>query len=296
MPGGLTLEYALRHKTRKPHAIPLALLAPLLPPRALPKRPVFVIGCPRSGNTVLYQLLRRTPGVATLGREGHVFWDTFHHPRTVGWESNALAPEDIRRFERRYLAWAIRLLAGRGRFLDKTPKNVLRLPYLDALFPDAHYVFVHRDGRAVVSSLVVGWRNRSTRGYALPQDFTVPGLPPRQWHYILIPGWRELNGRPVEEITARQYLACADAMLSFAPTLPADRRTEVRYEDLVADPGAELERILRETGLPVDGAAARARAIVRREDPAKWRSRTPDEVERVLPLLAPMLERMSYST
>src|SRR6266513_1529078 len=115
----MTLEYALRRKRRMLRAVPLILLAPALPPRRLPQQPVFIVGCPRSGNSVLVEVLKLIPGIATIGHEGHVFWDTFHTPAAVDWESNALGPKDIRWFERRYLAWVIPALTGSGRFMDK---------------------------------------------------------------------------------------------------------------------------------------------------------------------------------
>jgi hypothetical protein len=290
----MTLEYALRHK-RTPQALPLVLLAPVLPPRKLPERPIFVVGCPRSGNTVLFQLLRTLPEVATIGHEGHILWDTFHPLEAVDFRSHALGPDDIRSFERRYLAWIIPALSRKGRFLDKTPRNVLRLPYLDALFPDARYVFVRRDPRGSVSSLIVGWRRQQVRGSHLHEPFQVQGAPERRWFYLLTPGWRELNGMTVEEVCAHQYLACQEAIDAFVPGLPAERHTEVRYEDLLADPVAEVKRIAEAVDTRFDPSSADAlRGIVRPDPPDKWRSRTPEEIERVMPLIAPELERLGY--
>ena len=290
----MTLEYAMRQK-RTPQAVPLVLLAPLLPPRKLPERPIFVVGCPRSGNTVLFQLLRLLPGVATIGHEGHVLWDTFHPPERAGWDSHALGPDDIRWFERRYLGWIIPALAGRGRFLDKTPRNVLRLPYLDALFPDARYVFVRRDPRGAISSLIVGWTGQKVRGWHLPEPFQVQGVPERRWFYLLTPGWRKMNGRPVEEVCANQFLACQRAIASFTETLPSDRWTDVRYEDLLQDPVAQVKRIAEDLNAPFDPASGDAiRAIVRPDPPDKWRTRTPEEIERIMPLIEPTLESMGY--
>jgi LPS sulfotransferase NodH len=291
----MTLGYALRRKRRMFRALPLILLAPALPPRPLPERPIFIVGCPRSGNSVLVEVLRLIPGIATIGHEGHVFWDTFHPPSAVAWESNALGPSDIRRFERRYLAWVIPALTGSGRFMDKTPRNAIRLPYIDALFPDAHYIFIRRDPRGSISSLITGWRSQNVRGWHLPEPFGVKGVPPRRWYYLLTPGWRKLDGASVEEACARQYLACEEAIQAFTSTLPAGRWTDVRYEDLVNDPVREVERVAQELGMPFDPASEdRIRGIVRTDSKEKWRSRTPDEIERIMPLIEPTLERLGY--
>ncbi len=291
----VNLRPALRRNRR---AIPLVLLAPVLPPRKLPPRPVFVIGCPRSGTSVLFSLLRANPALASIGQEGHVLWESFHHPREHGWRSNALGPGDVRSFERRYLAWAIGVLARPrgGRFLDKTPRNSLRLPYLDALFPDARYVFVQRDGRATVSSLVVAWREREHPAYVLPVPFTIPGIPERHWHFSLPPGWRAFDGRPLEDVCAHQYTTATEAILGFRAGLPAGGFADVRYEDLLADPAAQMQEVHQALDVPfTDAEARRARQEVRAPSgPEKWRTATPGEIERVMPAIAPMLERTGY--
>jgi hypothetical protein len=277
-------------------AIPLALAAPVLPPRSMPKRPIFVVGCPRSGTTILFRLLEAAPGVATIRSEGHALWETFHHPREHGWESNALGRDDVGRIERRYVAWAIRLLAGGGRFVDKTPRNVLRLAYLDAMFPDATFVYLYREGRAIVASLYERWiRKGAGAPYRLPGGFAVEGLPEGVWWFVLPPGWRALNGRPLEEVCAFQYVRSVEAMLEFAPRLAAGRLVEVRYEDLCRAPVPTLRDLLARLELTTpEELLLRAKEIVRPlPDEPKWHSRA-REIEAVLPVIGPMLDRTGY--
>ena len=66
----MTLEYALRRKRRMLRAVPLILLAPALPPRRLPQQPVFIVGCPRSGNSVLVEVLKLILGPLHLNLLG----------------------------------------------------------------------------------------------------------------------------------------------------------------------------------------------------------------------------------
>jgi hypothetical protein len=174
---------------------------------------------------------------------------------------------------------------------------VLRLPYLDALFPDARYVFIRRDPRGAISSLIVGWHRQQVRGSHLPVPFQIQGMPERRWFYLLTPGWRELNGRTVEEVCARQFMICQEAIERFTANLPSDRWTDVRYEDLLVDPVSEVRRIAAAVGTRFDPAPAAAdaiRAVVRPDPPDKWRDRTPEEIEHILPIIQPLLERMGY--
>ncbi len=89
--------------------------------------------------------------------EGHVLWDEFHHPRLQGWGSDALAADDVTGRERAYVHTAIRLWTRGARFVDKTPESCLRVPYLDALFPDATFVFLRRRAAIVVGT--IWWLN-----------------------------------------------------------------------------------------------------------------------------------------
>ncbi|HEV3471638.1 MAG TPA: sulfotransferase, partial [Actinomycetota bacterium] len=62
------------------------------------------------------------------------------------------------------------------RLLDKTPRNALRVPFVDALFPDARYIYLQRDGRENVNSLINAWRTPRYRSYELPQEHSIPGV------------------------------------------------------------------------------------------------------------------------
>jgi hypothetical protein len=290
-----TLGAAWRHRKA---AIPIALASFALPPRRLPERPIFVIGCPRSGTTLLFRLLRKLPDVVSIGTEGHALWETFHHPRDRNWRSSALDADDVGGLERRYVAWAIALLAGRGRFVDKTPRNVLRLPYLDAMFPDATFVFLYRDGRSIVSSLYERWIWRGAHSHQrVPRGFAVSGLPERTWAFVLPEGWEAMNGRPLEEVCAFQYLRSLEAMLECRPALAPERLVEVRYEDLCRSPEPVLGDLLDRLDLAgSDEFLGLARQEIRPlpEEP-KWRRERGREIAAVLPIIRPMLERTGYA-
>src|SRR5215208_1631386 len=193
-------------------AQPLSLI---LPRAEAPEKPVFVIGCPRSGTSILLHLLLQSAELRSVQSEGHILWQPYHHPKRRGWDSDALGSEDVSDREREYVNLAIRLVVRDRRFVDKTPENCLRIPYLRALFPDASFVFLHRRGADNVSSLMEGWRARPRFvTYRLPER--LEGLGPmsgNRWSFVLIPGWRDLRFSPLEEICARQYVACNEAAL-----------------------------------------------------------------------------------
>jgi hypothetical protein len=94
---------------------------------------------------------------------------------------------------------------------DKTPLNTLYLEWLDAMFPDACYVHVLRDGRAVVESLVRNWGDLNDEA-SLLKGCEI---------------WRERVHR------ARRFCA----------SRARGRSIEIRYEELVDDPGSTLVRV-----------------------------------------------------
>ena len=280
-------------------------LSRLLPDPGPPARPILIVGCPRSGTTLLLQGLLCSPGLGSVQSEGHILWDEFHHPRDRGWDSDALAASDVTEREREYIHRAIRLVVRGRRFVDKTPESCLRISYLDELFPDATFVFLRRRGTDNVSSLLEAWRARPRFvKYRLPEPLT--GLGPfsgNQWSFALVPGWRDLRDVPLEEICAQQYVACNDAVLDARDALDPARWIDVAYEDLVADPERELRRVFAALDVPFAEQAALyaadfpgnvTRTSLSAPETGKWRDRNPDEIERIRPLLAATEARLGY--
>ncbi len=300
--------------------------------------PVVLLGAPRSGTTVLFEALGRSSGLWSLGTESHGILEGPFHPSRRGWESNALSGEDLdgptaaslraafrervqpgdlwRAKERRraggrgpaYGAARVGVLlrrrAGRVRLLEKTPKNCLRIPFLRALLPDATFVFLRRDGRPTVSSLMDGWRAPDTyETYEVPEPLRMPGYDGSRWCFVLPPGWRGMAERPLEEVCALQWRACVEGVLAHLPALrDAGAVHEIAYEDLVARPREVLEGTLRRLGLPWeegilpgDGRLEVVNAVTA-PDPEKWRRRNGAAVERILPLIADAQRALGYGT
>jgi hypothetical protein len=173
--------------------------------------------------------------------------------------------------------------------LEKTPKNSLRVPFLARVFPQARFIYLYRDPRQVLSSMIEAWTTGRFRTY--PQ---LPGWTGASWSLLLVPGWRELIGRPLHEIVAAQWNAATRLLIDDLEGLPAERRTIARYDALLADPAAEIRRLCSATGLDWEdeaGVALRlSRYTVTAPDADKWR-RHSAEIDAVLPSLAEQVAR-----
>lgn len=255
-------------------------------------RPVFIVSPPRSGSTLLFETLARSPDACTIGGESHrviegiAGLDVDHEGR----DSNRLTaadatPEVVATLRARFHGAAFdrarRTPQGRFRLLEKTPKNALRIPFLAKVFPDAHFVYLYRDPRESLASMLEAWESGGFRTYP-----KLPGWSGLPWSLLLVPGWRALVGRPLPEVVAAQWEAATSILLDDLDAIPADRRTVARYDALVADPAAEVERLCAAIGFgwdePLGATLPLARHTVSEPKADKWRRR---EAE-LLPVLA----------
>lgn len=266
-------------------------------------RPVFIVCPPRSGSSLLFETLARARHVFTVGGESHRIIEDIEAlgPEAHGFESNRLDAADATAMNvealRTRLLEALRDRDGRAatakdlplRMLEKTPKNALRVPFFAKAFPEARFVFLQRDVREVLSSMIEAWESGRFRTY--PQ---LPGWSGLPWSLLLVPGWRELIGKPLHEIVARQWAATTQALLDDLEALPADRRVITRYDALLADPAGEVRRLCAILGFDWDGEITGdlplSRHTITQPAKDKWR-RHEREIESVMPALQSLVDR-----
>src|ERR1043166_7143181 len=136
------------------------------------ERPVFIVAPPRSGTTLLFEILAQAPALWTIGGESHVVIESIPklQPAAKGWDSNRLTADDADpETVRRLVDGFVSLLRDRDgkrpaaamtlRFLEKTPRNCLRIPFLDAAFADARFIYLFRQPVETVSSMLDAWRS-----------------------------------------------------------------------------------------------------------------------------------------
>jgi hypothetical protein len=270
------------------------------------ERPVVILSAPRAGSTLLFETLAQARDLYTIGGESHALIESIDRLRPGGGsvESNRLtaadATPDLVDELRRRFAGELRDRSGRApaggepvRLLEKTPKNALRVPFLLEIFPDARFVFLHRDPRANLSSIIEAWRSGGWVTYRQLPEWD------GEWSLLLPPGYPALRGRPVEEIAAFQWIEANRTILDDLGSVPQDRWTTVRYEDFIADPRQETRRLLEFAGLVADdtletylaGGLPLSRYTQSAPDPEKWR-RNEDAIRRVLPAVADVAQRL----
>jgi len=279
----------------------LRAIAPALPRRPAPLDPIFVIGAPRSGTTLVFEVLDRSPATSSLGRESHLLWDMFHPVSSSFCGSQALRPSDATDRERRVLNWCIHAIAGDRRYLDKLPRNALRVEFIRALFPTAWIVCITRDGRDVTSSLMTAWRSGRSFGPSFPPPvpLEISGYAGRTWQFIVPPGWEEYaTGRSLAEVCAFQWIAANRAIVEARERLGCDRWAQLRYEDLVSRPRETVEGLFAVLGLPTDEVVEHSdttATAVTPPRPGKWKIENGEAIQGILPMIEPMMSRLGYS-
>jgi hypothetical protein len=163
------------------------------------------------------------------------------------------------------------------------------VPFLAQVFPEAHFVYLYRDPRQTLSSMIEAWQSGNFRTY-----HELPGWHGLPWSLLLVPGWRELNGRSLPEIVAAQWERTTRILLDDLDALPAERRHVVRFDTFLADPDGQMRQLCGDLGLAWDRALAGAlplsRYTVSPPDAEKWR-RHADLIAPLLPALQDTIDR-----
>lgn len=306
------LTYAVRalqaHGTGMLHTPPASTTAAARKSATKPlyiEKPVFIVAAPRSGSTLLFETLAQARGIHTFGGEAHALVEALPQlrPHTPGVDSNRLtavhAGEAVRTHVLSELRGSLRdrdnhrPLEAPVRFLEKTPKNALRIPFFDAIFPDVRFVFLWRDPRENISSIMEAWRSGGWRTYPALPGWDGP------WSMLVPPGYQALRGRPLEEVAAFQWSRTNQIILDDLERLPAERWMALSYAGFLADPVAATRRICAFAGVDFD-ERLQARLsqplplsahTLTPPDPDKWRSNE-TQINRVLPALQPLLDRL----
>lgn len=248
--------------------------------------PVFLVGFPRSGTTLLQQVLAGHPDIATLEEQDN-FRDAqapllFKPGALERWST---VPEaelgDLRR------AYWLRVERGLTKesslavYVDKLPMNLAVLPLIHLLFPQARIIFALRDPRDVIVSC---FRSRFMLNAAMYQFLSL-------------------------ETAARYYDAVMGVAEVSRERLPLALHV-LRYEDLVDDLQGEAEKLIAFLGLPwtdevLKYAETAGRRSVRTPSATQvirpiyksaigqWR-RYEQELAPVLPMLDPWVRKFGY--
>jgi hypothetical protein len=189
--------------------------------------PIFVLSLPRSGSTLVEQILASHPMIEGAGELPDIQALSRRLKREPGGYPGALAalePAQITALGEAYLeSTRVHRKLGRPFFVDKKPANLHHVGLIHLILPNARIVDVRRHP---VACCLSGFKNHFT------------------------------TARPNLAEFGRFYREYVELLAHFDSVLPGCIH-RVIYEDLVADPEREVRRLLDYLGLPFDEACLR---------------------------------------
>lgn len=266
--------------------------------------PIFLIGNYRSGTTITQKLIGLHPDIVT-----------WYEPRTL-WlyadparRHDEFAASDATQKVTRYIRgqfFKYQKRNGGRQIMENTPSNVLRVPFVYEIFPEATYLYITRNPFSCISSIEIKWQKTKTLAgirrslsvtpvtqlhhYAgafikqivfkkiLKRKYT-PTYGPR---YIGIDQDQKKHGQL--RVIARQWARGNRKAREDLARLGNGRVLSLRYEDLIQDPEAVLRRIYDHCGLSCDDNIVRAaKEMVDPGRQEKWRRLDREELNAILP-------------
>jgi sulfotransferase family protein len=278
--------------------------------------PIFIAGTGRCGSTLFHRILARHPETGWLSPynevlptqtwlsalsnlyrtplperlrearafpkpfESYRFWE--HHLPGFSRRDRPLTADDVPEEGIEPVRRAVaKVLSAqrRPRFLGKVT-GWSRIEYLDRIFPDARFIVLKREHRAVVSSWAqAGWLDVTS------------DLGSERWQWGHVPGqyrrlWQELGGGPILSAALKVQLDLDDIERN-VERVP-DRCLELQFEDLITRPRESLRAVTEFCGLGWNDRWEAEVSRLRFHDPTgKWkRYLSEDEGERLLEFFA----------
>jgi hypothetical protein len=197
-----------------------------------PKRPVFIIGSPRSGTSIFNKMLSLHPEIANLS-EAIDIWEPndrkdpqCDHVKTKK-DVNA---RDTKRIKNTF--GFFQFVRNRKVFMNKNPRNSVRIDYINAIFPDAKFIHIVRDGRAVVNSIIKIIDRENFRKQQPLGAFCKPDP------------WRDLPSMPPIERHSHQWTRILATINQAKSSISSSVWYEMRYEDLCLRPRELMKDVL----------------------------------------------------
>lgn len=236
------------------------------PSRESTTRPIFILGTGRSGTTVLGTILSLHRDIAYLNEPKLLWHEAFADEDVIGSYSDTpgrlilgaddASPEVAESLRRMYSAYLA--VTGTTRVVDKYPELVFRVNFVRAMFPDAKFVLIVRNGLHTSESIAEWSARHGVESGGRRHDWW--GADDRKWHVLI-----DELGHRLPEMGREQLLRIDQHPLrgaiewtltmQVAVDLLARHPTHLmslRYEDLVTEPVHELRRIFAFCGLAPD--------------------------------------------
>jgi len=291
---------------------------------------VFIAGSPRSGTTLLANLLGRHPAIG-VRYEPYYVWERYFALRP----DDVLTREDADDKVIRYISKSFhnyREKTGNKIIIDKSPRSSLRISFIKRIFPGSKWVHIIRDGRDATLSIYKRWQlmdnitgdNKYSKGAF---EYLADRLSYEKfftdklrflWHetHTLLKyrqllsklrwdgetGWgprfneyrQILKTHSRLEFCAHQWLACINSVEQDIAAGNINDTLTVHYEDLIKDGPATLTNILNFLGCQYTKELY-SDTVLRLDNTQKWiKGFSSEQLQKLHPIITPRLVELGY--
>lgn len=259
------------------------------------RRPIFIVGSPRSGTTFLgscigelSEISYHFEPVATKAAARYVYNQEWDFAKAKG-------------IYQRVYAWLMRLHAdGDLRFADKTPRNCFLIDFLHQAFPDAQFIHIIRDGRdAALSHSKKPWMQAA-------QAKSTKHEPGGYRYGPYARFWVETDRVAQFESTSDIHRCIwawkrhTESVLQVTSQLSKQQYHELRYEHLVTNPNAEANRLLDFLGITAQTSRQRfyqAMSEARPDSVGVWKKElSTEQLRQVEQEAGSLLRKLNYAS
>jgi len=236
------------------------------------KKPIFILGLPRSGTTILEELFTAHKDTAYFENYSARFYKrpwmfrfipllmkyrklryNIDRPkRSEGWVWDRYAnlldyldeskvTEDIKNYYDKAIKYQLKAFNA-TRFVSKNPRNHLRIRWIDAMFPNAVYIIISRDKKSVISSMYQKVQKKKKKWN---EEF-----PDRSNELIGYADIKKIIGMNCSDMEAciAHYDLHKKSLEKDLPSIE-DRTITIEYEEFVKDPRNTIKKLYKFTNL-----------------------------------------------
>lgn len=296
---------------------------------------VFIVGSPRSGTTLLGDILNQHPKIREW-YEPVFIWERFFRNASDDVRTAEDAKSEIKDYIRNAFDH-FRDLSKKEIIVDKSPG--LSLPFKLEIFPNSRYIHILRDGRDVTLSIRNEWLVRekiyndiknfreaiqTIKVFLDLQPFLEHKLSAlwfeigsldnifkgrrsmlyrvRRWkgHVGWGPQFKDwdklINEIPLVQFNALQWKSCVESIIAASKSINSNQYLELRYEDLISQPEEELGRIFDFLNIETPPSFSHHLPTINHRNFNKWEKEfSSEEKKQIGQVIHPILSQLGYA-
>ncbi|HBY67004.1 MAG TPA: sulfotransferase [Flavobacteriaceae bacterium] len=281
--------------------------------------PVIIIGAGRSGTNMLRDIITSIDGFKTWDcDEINPIWRYGNRD----FPTDELPVEKLSPRIKKYIRGRFNSLhkkTGANFIVEKTCANSLRLNYVHAIFPNAKYIIINRDGRDVVPSAMKRWVSSFELKYTLKKLRYVPitDLSFYIWRFgfnrlkkifsntenlafwgPLYSGIEEdVKTKSLLETCANQWQICAEKTIEHREYIYSEKIFDIKYEEFVSNPMEEMKRLsdFFEVFISEEKIIDLVKKVTDKSVGSHKRKFSAEEIQKITKITKPTLKKLNYS-